>query len=71
MSWYKNKHFHFYREPSKYKIFYKDIKEIHEKINQREKMYGKDIFYSISKLMMDGDVKFLWKDCENIVFNNK
>ena len=66
--WYKfknkKKFLFFYKKHEKYKIFYRNIDQLIEKIDQRKKLFGDDNYYNIGKLMMDGEIKFLWRDCE-------
>lgn len=53
-----------YKKLVKYNIRYKDIDKIKKVLFDRKKLFGGEHIYNISKLLNDGNMSSLWRDCE-------
>jgi len=59
-----NKSINDYKRLSTYHIYYNNIDKIKKVLSDRNKFLRGNYFYNIGKLLNDGKMSFLWRDCE-------
>jgi len=54
-----------YRNPSRYKLFY-NANQIEALMNEAERLYGKNLFIQMGKVLTHWSIKIFWRKCESI-----